>query len=424
MVTINKINKVYRQLSQEKLKTQGLIKITQFDKLVKKHIQIAKEKENSLGNKSEEFLYAGIFSQIIQPRSQRDFVKELNENPIWAQSCGFNDDIPHQSSFSRKWNNEDYIDPLEGIIKGLRDLIPVKGLHYELEYPMHILRTIKKGYLPLHSDSSFITLSEDRFDYSVRGYAGPESKSEHGAKLNLIIDGLVNSPLVHTPTDGSVHETKVIDQNLKEILEFAPKWFKDSRKGTLQPLIIFDKGYWDTKRFKEWTDKKIGFIIPKKKNSLKYATLEIKHFTKNEYEPQETLVWLPGFDKPLRWILMKKKKGKRKYWNLLTNDLKLPARDIIKLYANRWSIEEVFKWLKQYTSLKRPLVNSWTGFVIHCFFSILVYQLIRYFLLLIEVPRWQENITEIWHQIVKAPDKPWHFRYLRIPLLELKLDIG
>ena len=306
MFRINKINKICQQLSQVKLKMQGLIKITQFDKLVKKHLQIANEKENTLGNNSEEFLYAGIVSQIIQPRSQRDFVKELNENPIWAQSCGFKEDIPYQSSFSRKWNNEDYIDPLEGIITGLRDLIPVKGLHYELEYPMHILRTIKQGFLPLHTDSSFITLSKDRFDYSTRGYAGPESKSEHGAKLNLLIDGLVNSPLVHTPTDGSVHETKVIDQNLKEILEFAPKWFKDSRKRTLQPLIIFDKGYWDTERFKEWTNNKIGFIIPKKKSSLKYATLEIIHFTKNEYEPQETLVWLPGFDQPLRWILMKK----------------------------------------------------------------------------------------------------------------------
>lgn len=157
---------------------------------------------------------------------------------------------------------------------------------------------------------------------------------------------------------------------------------------------------------------------------MKYATLEIKHLTKNENEPQEMLVWLPDFDKPLRWILMKRKKGKRKYWNLLTSDLKLPARDIIELYTNRWSIEEVFKWLKQYTSLKRPLVNSWTGFILHSFFSILVYQLIRYFLLLIEIPRWQENVTEIWHQIVKAPDKPWHFNYLRIPLMELGLDNG
>lgn len=424
MTNSSKINKVRQQLRQVKLKMKGLFNITQFDKLVKKHLQIANENENNLGHKAEEFLLAGIVSQIIQPRSQRDFVKELNENPVWAQSCGFDEDVPHQSSFSRKWNNEDYIEPLEGIIRGLSNLIPTKRLHYELEYPTHILRTIKQGYLPLHTDSSFITLSKDRFDYATRGYAGPEAKSEYGAKLNLIIDGMVNNPLVHTPTDGGVHETKVIDLNLKEILEFTPKWFKDSRNKKLQPLMIFDKGYWDKNRFKEWTKNNIGFIIPNKKNQLKYATLEIKHLTKNENEPQEMLVWLPDFDRPLRWILMKRKKGKRKYWNLLTSDLKLPARDIIELYTNRWSIEEVFKWLKQYTSLKRPLVNSWTGFILHSFFSILVYQLIRYFLLLIEIPRWQENVTEIWHQIVKAPDKPWHFNYLRIPLMELGLDNG
>ena len=138
-----------------------------------------------------------------------------------------------------------------------------------------------------------------------------------------------------------------MDLNLEELLEFAPKWFRDIQNKQLRPLLIFDKGYTDVRRFKRWTKNKINFIIPKKKNSLRYSTLEIVHFTDNEYSPQETLIWIQGLDQPLRRILVKKKKGKRKYWDLLTNNLNLSAKDIISLYTNRWSIEEVFNWLKQ-----------------------------------------------------------------------------
>ena len=158
-----------------------------------------------------------------------------------------------------------------------------------------------------------------------------------------------------------------------------------------------------------------------KRNQFKNATFVITHQSTGENGPIEILNWMKGATTPLRWILKKKAGKGKKYWSLLTNDLKLPARVIIELYSNRWTIEEVFKWIKQYTLLKKPLVNSWDGFILHCFFSILIYQLLLYFLTLLEVPRWQENLTEIRNQIINAPMKPWNFDFLRIPLAFLKL---
>ena len=113
---------------------------------------------------------------------------------------------------------------------------------------------------------------------------------------------------------------------------------------------------------------------------------------------------------------MKRKKDSTKHWELLTNILDLPAATIIALYKLRWKIEEFFKCLKHLLGLRRPLVESWVGFVQHLYFNLLLMMLLIYMLTLLGLPKWQTNILELKRLLVKSPEQPWSFNTLRIPL--------
>ena len=411
-----KVAKLYRRLRQEPNRWQGLFKSTHFDRLVRKHVEETKQKHRSLGTCPEQFIVSGIVAQALKSDSQRDFIDTLTKEGIWRTVCGFQKSLPDQSTFSRKWNNETYLFALEGVFAGLRQLVVMKQLPGELKYSPPILQALQHGYIPFLTDGTHISLSSKRFDFASRGYASKNKKREFGAKLHLTTDGLLTMPVAFTATEGKDNGSELLDDHLTEIGENWMSWFKNRQENSLTLLSIFDKGYWNVKRFWRLTAAGTCFICPKKKGAFKNDRVDQQPVSASAGDLKEFYIWHPGTEKPLRWISMKRKKNSTKYWELLTNILDLPAATIIALYKLRWKIEEFFKCLKHLLGLRRPLVESWVGFVQHLYFNLLLMMLLIYMLTLLGLPKWQTNILELKRLLVKSPEQPWSFNTLRIPL--------
>ena len=98
-----------------------------------------------------------------------------------------------------------------------------------------------------------------------QGYAGKNNSIAFGAKINLMIDALLNMPFNFIPTAGNVHESRSVNVLVTDLLKNNHPWLKKLNSHPLKPLLILDKGYWNKKRFVEWQ---------KQQNRLHYSTQE------------------------------------------------------------------------------------------------------------------------------------------------------
>ena len=220
------------------------------------------------------------------------------------------------------------------------------------------MRIIYKELFPFSVDASFIPLSERRLDYAKTVYSAMEKGIETGAKLNLIIDGLLNMPVTYVPTSGNVHETVSVNVLIDELLNKDHPWLTEWTGEMLKLLLILDRGYWDKKRFLEWDEHDIAFLCPRKRKVLTGVQIEWLDFSDLKTQPLEGLVWVDPMKDPLCWIIAKSTSKKHDFWDLITNCIDLTVKELITAYKDRWPIEEIFKWLKQYTNMKRPLIES------------------------------------------------------------------
>lgn len=397
-------------------KWDSLFKYTHFDKIVSRQIQDPQNNLTIDHSLATGMIKSYMVAHVKNIDSQRNVVKFLSDDEKWLKIVGFEKEIPVQSTFSRHWNNEQYIDGLDSIYTNLQELIGYKKVHLQYELPKHICNFLAKGWLPLSTDATFITLPDNKFDYATFGYSGAEGKTAMGAKINLMIETILNMPFNHIPTTGNVPETISVNPLMDDLIENSNPWLKKLGRSTLKPLVAVDKGYWDKERFFDWTRNQIGFIIPRKRKAFTRNLIEFLEFPVSKYEPMEALVWGSNSDEPLRWIVYKNYSKECRYWDLVTNVLNVDKQSIIEGIKDRWPIEELFKSSKQNLDLGRPLAQSWQGYVIHCFIIFILLMLIQYFLALLAVPKWQANINELCRQLKESPFTTWDFHRLRIPL--------
>lgn len=404
------------ELSHNSTKWEILFKVTQFDRILSKQVKNEKHQFRKDISLVEGMIKSYMVAHVKKIGSQRNLQRLLDEESQWQAITGFHADIPHQSTFSRHWNDKNYVEILEQIFLNLIALVGHRKVHLEHEMSVHLFQLFKAGYLPLSTDATFVKLSRKRFDYVEAGYAGKDTVIEFGAKINLMIDALLNMPFNYVPTIGNIHETKSLDVLIKDLLVNSHPWLEKLSDHPLTPLLIIDKGYWNKNRFIDWQKQNIGFIIPRKKKALTRAHIEFLEFPYPKYEALDALVWISPNEDPLRWIVYQNYSTKDRYWDLLTNVTKVSPRTIIAGQKERWPVEEIFKWLKQQIDLKNPLTESWTGFVIHCLIIFILLLLLQYFLNLLKIPKWQENLTELCRQLREHSFSQWSLHRLRIPI--------
>ena len=72
----------------------GIINVSLFDRMMRKHL-IADVLELELPqNYRLQMFIAYLATQVLQPRSQRDFVNQLQQSKSWQDTLCFGNDIP------------------------------------------------------------------------------------------------------------------------------------------------------------------------------------------------------------------------------------------------------------------------------------------------------------------------------------------
>jgi hypothetical protein len=186
-------------------------------------------------------------------------------------------------------------------------------------------------------DSTTITLFSDVMKGVGRNTKG-DGKKKGGLKVHMLTD-------IHTDTAvfAKISEAKMHDKKFLQHL--------NPPKGS---MLVFDKAYNYYRQFAEWTEEGVYFVCRLKDNAKaevqevlfekplekdEYGVYRVEHIhLKYKKEKQEKTLCL-------RLVYYLDEKG-RKY-KFITNNWDITAEEVALIYKYRWTIETVFKKIKQ-----------------------------------------------------------------------------
>ncbi|PIV70225.1 MAG: hypothetical protein COS08_01380 [Euryarchaeota archaeon CG01_land_8_20_14_3_00_38_12] len=137
-------------------------------------------------------------------------------------------------------------------------------------------------------------------------------------------------------------------------------------------ILVFDKGYWYYKRFKELTGKGIRFIVPMKKGA-RYQVLSQER-TKKYSDYIVELNDTAGIN--FRLVVIHTNKGDLEY---LTNIFDMNPLQIKFCYDMRWDMEIFNKELKSNLKITHLISENLNGVLIQIFSTLIAYLLIALF---------------------------------------------
>ncbi len=185
----------------------------------------------------------------------------------------------------------------------------------------------------LSLDASMVELCAESFDWA-------KYKRTKGAlKLHLVLDHDGYLPCYAVMTEG-----KTADLTEARKMGFEP--------GT---LLVFDRGYSDYDWWLQLTRAGVNFVT-RLKDSASYGVVESRPVPENSNVVRDEVIVLVsqqevGPEARLRrievWV-----EEKNETLVFVTNNLKLAARTIARIYKERWQIELFFKALKQGLKIK------------------------------------------------------------------------
>ena len=261
-------------------------------------------------------------------------------------------------------------------------------------------------------DSSLILLKG-------RGHEWAENtatrKSNTGLKLHV----------QYNHSDDHIEYIAVDDSNVNDITA-AQKLSLESNR-----IYVFDKGYCDYKWWKEIADKGSVFVTRLKKNAA-YRVIksyEIADEDRGFILKHQTIVlsnrhWErkrvgSSFEIPLQLIEIQHPSGKEEPFMIVTNDLNASAQHIAGWYKERWSIELLFKWLKQNLKIKRFMGESRNAIMIQIFVALISYVLLKLYNNLMRLPlRLKDVCTLVKYNLFTRPKLQNRKRERRRMLLE------
>jgi len=123
-------------------------------------------------------------------------------------------------------------------------------------------------------------------------------------------------------------------------------------------LHVFDRGYYDFKKFEQLMEQDIRFVTRIKENAIVHVVEEIP-VEANSMIQREAIVYLGKMQYPLRLIQVVDTAGTP--IEIVMNDANISAEEISEIYRNRWKIELFFKWMKQHTVLKNSFGTSYNA---------------------------------------------------------------
>lgn len=211
----------------------------------------------------------------------------------------------------------------------------------------------------LSLDSTMVELCAEMFDWA-------KYKRTKGAlKLHLVLDHEGHLPCYAVMTEG-----KTADVTEARKMRFEP--------GT---MLVFDRGYSDYDWWLELTRSGVDFVT-RLKDSAAYGVVESRPVPEGSQIVRDEVILLVsqqemGPQAFLRrievWV-----EDKNETMVLVTNNLKLAARTIARIYKERWQIELFFKALKQGLKIKTFVGTSENAVQIQIWTALIAILVLKY----------------------------------------------
>jgi hypothetical protein len=251
------------------------------------------------------------------------------------------------------------------VVNESRDYRVFVWIFYELLYLIlhkhHALSKVCKELTLIGIDATSIMLD---LPFATYGYHSLTQSIEKGIKLHLAaVLGKLTLPLTAMVTPMNVSDSTEFDQVLTDVGIFVD---------LSRVILVFDKGYWNLKRFKDLTTNGIRFIVPMK-SGIKYAVLKRGRGKKCE-DMRIEFTSLP--EAQFRLVVIHDKDGDLSY---LTNNFELPPSQIHRCYEARWDMEILNHELKSNLKINHLIGKNLNAVLIQIFTTLIAYLLIALF---------------------------------------------
>lgn len=195
-------------------------------------------------------------------------------------------------------------------------------------------------------DSTTITLFKEIMKAAGRPPA--DGKKKGGVKLHVGMQATEDIPSVVRITSSATHDVTFL-----------------KRLGKLPAgsILVFDKAYFDYRRYNEWQQQGLHWVTRLKRWSVVNVEQELLVSEEDQQRgvAKDQIVELghPNQKEKVRCRLVYYYDEQRnKMFHFITNDFDKPAYQIAEIYRQRWQIELLFKRLKQNLQLSNFLGDN------------------------------------------------------------------
>lgn len=211
----------------------------------------------------------------------------------------------------------------------------------------------------LSIDSSMVELCAETFDWARY------QKTKGALKLHLVLDHDGCLPCYAVITEG-----RRADITEARKIQFAP--------GT---MVVFDRGYPDHRWWLELTRSQVDFVT-RLKDNVSYGIVESRPVPEGSGILRDEVILLAsqqeiGPEARLRrievWV-----EEKQETMVFVSNNLRLAARTIARIYKERWQIELFFKALKQGLKVKTFVGTSENAVQIQIWTALIAMLILKY----------------------------------------------
>ena len=317
----------------------------QFDKIIEKYKGNYKAQEFSCW---EQYVCM-VFAQLTYRESLRDIESCLEAFGSKLYHCGIKSKVA--KSTLAYWNEKTKWD------------IYCEYAQYLIGYARKLYKGNNEFLAEL--DATVYAFDSTTIDLCLNLFPWAKFRKKKGAiKAHTLIDLDGNIPAWIFITEGSVHDVNALDHLPVEAGAY----------------YIMDKGYVDFKRLYRMATEAATWIT-RAKDNMKFKRLYSAVTNRSTGVICDQTIVLSGFyskkDYPDKMRRIKYKDAQTNItYVFITNNFKMEAINICKLYKQRWQVELFFKWIKQNLRIKVFYGTSKNAVYTQIWIAISVYVLI------------------------------------------------
>jgi hypothetical protein len=301
-----------------------------------------------------------LLMQATAYQSTRDHQWAAKHDPLFlANGAGVEISVSGLAQANRKRPLEPLVVLVQAVMNAVADL------------PARQLRALDKrtwqGIVDLLQRSDLFDATTLKLPPKLRQWAPGKHPDTAAMKLQLRLDGWRGDfkKILFTPEPGN--DTPYFDDLLGDLEQQSDQ------------IFLFDGGYWRLETFHQIVDQGHDFVTKRagriKPIPVKPLPLPQEPLASQYQVLQDSLVYL-GERRDLLYRRLRVRQTNGQEITLLTSLVGLSADEICLLYRYRWTIEIVFRWLRQTLQLDHLMSHSPRGVLRQILMALIVWGLL------------------------------------------------